>query len=148
MESGHTECRVCKKVLPSTQKLRSHIRSEHCPKATCKCSVYSKPFALSLHKRVHADSARKYYCVHCGNAYLSKSKFNELNEKKHSAGRVTCDHWEMKSLVDHLKSCKKVPRYEQQSEEELKLHKCPNCFRQYIHKKGMLKHHREVHHDK
>ena len=26
MESGHTECRVCKRVLSSTQKLRSHIR--------------------------------------------------------------------------------------------------------------------------
>ena len=128
VESGHTECRVCKRVLSSTQKLRSHIRSEHCHKAAYKCSLCSKPlgdpYAPSLHKRAHADAARKYVCVHCGNAYLSKSKLNEL-EKKHSTGRVTCDHCgkslgEKKSLVDHLISCKKVLGYEQRSEEELK----------------------------
>ena len=117
LESGHKECRVCKRVLSSTQKLRSHIRSEHCHKAAYKCSVCSKlfgdPYALSLHKRIHADAARKYFCAHCGNAYLSKSKLNEP-EKKHSTGRVTCDHCgkslgEKKSLIDYLKSCKKVP---------------------------------------
>ena len=121
-----------------------------------KCSVFSKPFgdpyALSLHKMVRADAARKYVCAHSGNAYLSKSKLNEY-EKKHSTGRVTCDHCgkslgEKKSLVDHLKSCKKVPGYEQQSEEEQKPHKCPDCFRHYIHKKDMLKHHRKVHPNK
>ena len=63
-----------------TQKLRSHIRSRHCHKAAYKCSVCSKPFgdpyAHSHHKRVHAAATRKYVCVHCGNAYLSKSKLS------------------------------------------------------------------------
>ena len=144
VESGHKECKVCKRVLSSTQRLRSHIKSEHCHKAAYKCSVCPKPsgdpYALSLHKRIHADAAQKYVCVHCGNAYLSMSKFNE-HEKKCSTGRVTCDHCgkslgEKRSLIDHLKSCKKVPGYEQWSEEELKPHKCPDCFWCYIHKRA------------
>ena len=156
VETGHKECRVFKRVLSSTQKLRSHIRSEHCHKAAYKCSVCSKPFrnpyALSLHKRVHADAARKFVCVCCGSAYLSKSKLNE-HEKKHSMGRVTCNHCgkslvDKKSLIDHLKSCKKVPGYEKQSEEELKPHKCPDCFRHYVQKEDMQKHYCKVHSDK
>ena len=119
VESGHTKCKVCNKELSSMQKLKSHIRSEHCHSTTYKCSTCSKPFgdpySLSLHKRVHVDAARKYVCTWCGNAYLSKSRLNKY-EKKHSTGCVTCHHCnkslgEKKSLVDHLKSCKKVPGY-------------------------------------
>ena len=61
---------------------------------------------------------------------------------------IVASLWEKKSLIDHLKSCKKVPGYEQRSEEELKPHKCPDCFRCYVNKKDMQKHHRKVHPDK
>ena len=69
VESGHTTCKVCSKVLSSTQKLKSHIRSEDCHNTTYKCPTCSKPFgdpyALTLHKIVHVDAARKYVCAHC-----------------------------------------------------------------------------------
>ena len=135
VESGHTKCKVCKEELSTTQKLKSHILAAHCHSAAYKCSICSKPFgdpyALSLHKRVHADSARKHVCSYCGDAYLSKSKLNE-HEKKHVTGCLTCHHCnkslvEKKSLVDHLKICKKVPGFDQRSEEELCPFKCLEC---------------------
>ena len=156
VESGHTKCKVCSKELSTTQKLKSHIWSVHFHSAAYKCSICGKPFGdpyvLPLHKRVHVDVARKHVCAHCRNAYLSKSKLNE-HEKKHVTGCVTCHHCnkslvEKKSLVDHLKSCKKVPGYNQRSEEELKLFKCPECYRCYVHKKDMLKHHQKFHPNK
>ena len=153
MEGGHTKCKVCNRELSTTQKLKSHIQTVHCHSAVYKCPICAKPFGnpyvLSLHRRVHVDVARKHVCAHCGNAYLSKSKLNE-HEKKHVPGHVTCHHCnkslaEKKSLGDHLKSCKKVPGYDQRSEEELKPFKCPECYRRYVHKKDMLKHHQNVH---
>ena len=74
VESGHKKCKVCNKELSSTQKLKSHIRATHCHSAAYKCPTCSKPFGLSVHKRVHSASARKHICIYCGNAYLSKSK--------------------------------------------------------------------------
>ena len=49
------------------------------------------------------------------------------------------NHSQKKGLVDHLKICKKVPGYDQRSEEELQPYKCPNCFRNYAHRWDMLK---------
>ena len=153
VESGHTKCKVCNKELSITQKLKSHIQAIHCHSAAYKCSICSTPFgdpyALSLHKRVHANSARKHVCSYCGNAYLSKSKLNE-HEKKYVTGHLTCHHCnkslvEKKSLVDHLKVCKKVPGFDQRSKEELHPFKCPECYRCYAHKRDMLKHHRTIH---
>ena len=146
VESGHKKCKVCNKELSS--KLKSHIRATHCHSATYKCSICSKPFgdpyALSVHKRVHSASAWKHICAYCGNAYLSKSKLTD-HEKKHTIGCLTCHHChksfaEKKGLVDHLKICKKVPGYDQRSEEELCPYKCPDCFRCYAHRRDMLKH--------
>ena len=153
VESGHTKCKVCNRELSTTQKLKSHIWAVHCHSAACKCSICSKPFgdpyALSLHKRVHADSDRKHVFSYCGNANLSKSKSNE-HEKKHVTGHLTCHHCnkslaEKKSLVDHLKVCKKVPGFDQRSEEELHPFKCLECYRYYAHKRDMLKHHQTIH---
>ena len=136
VESGHKKCKVCVKELCSTQKLKSHIRATHCPSAAYKCSICSKPFgdpyALTVHKRVHSASARKHVCAYCGNVYLSKSKLTD-HEKKHTVGCLTCHHChksfaEKKGLIDHLKICKKVPSYDQRSEEELCPYKCPDCF--------------------
>ena len=80
VESGHKKCKVCNKEFSSTQKLKSHIRATHCHSTAYKCSTCSKPFGdpytLSIHKRVHSALARKHICAYCGNAYLSKSKFN------------------------------------------------------------------------
>ena len=127
VESGHKKCKVCNRELSSTQKLKSHIRATHCHSAVYKCSICSKPFrdpyALTVHKRVHTASARKHICAYCGNAYLSKSKLTD-HEKKHTIGHLTCHHChksfaEKEGLVDHLKICKKVPGYDQRSEEEL-----------------------------
>ena len=148
MESGHKKCKVCNKELCSTQKLKSHIRATHCHSAVYKCSTCSKPFgdpyALSDHKRVHSALARKHIYAYCGNAYLSKSKLTD-HEKKHTIGCLTCHHChksfaEKKGLVDHLKICKKVPGYDQRSEEELRPNKCPDCFQCYAHRWDMLKH--------
>ena len=127
VESGHKKCKVCNKEMSTTQKLKSHIQSVHCHSMAYKCSTCSKPFgdpyALSVHKTVHTESARKHVCAYCGNAYLSKSKLNE-HEKKHSVGHLTCHHCskslsEKKGLIDHLIICKKVPGYNQRSAEEL-----------------------------
>ena len=136
VESGHKKCRVCNKELSSTQKLKSHIRATHCHSTAYKCSTCSKPFGdpytLSVHKRVHTALARKHICAYCGNACLSKSDLTD-HEKKHTIGHLTCLHChksfaEKKGLVDHLKICKKVPGYDQRSEEELWPYKCPDCF--------------------
>ena len=122
VESGHKKCKVCNKEM-----LKSHIWSVHCHSMAYKCPSCSKqfgdPYALSVHKRVHTESARKHVCAYCGNAYLSKSKLNE-HEKKHTVGCLTCHHFskslsEKKGLIDHLKICKKVPGYDQRSAEEL-----------------------------
>ena len=99
---------------------------------------FGEPYALSLHKRAHTDSARKHVCSYCGNAYLSKLKLNE-HEKKHVTVRLTCHHCskslvEKKSLVDHLKVCKKVPGFDQRSKEELHPFRCLECYRNYAHK--------------
>ena len=148
VESGHKKCKVCNKELSSTQKLKSHTRATHCHSAAYKCSTCSKPFgdpyALSVHKRVHTAVARKHICTYCGNAYVSKSKLTD-HEKKHTIGCLICHHChksfaEKKGLVDHLKICKKVPGYDQRSEEELHPYKCPDCFRRYAHRWDMLKH--------
>ena len=142
IESGHKKCKVCNKELSSTQKLKSH-----------NCSICSKPFgdpyALTVHKRVHSASVRKHACAYCGNAYLSKSKLTD-HEKKHTVGCLTCHHChksfaEKKGLVDHLKICKKIPSYDQRSEEELHPYKCPDCFQRYAHRWDMLKHQRTFH---
>ena len=125
VESGHKKCKVCNKEMSTTQKLKSQIWSVHCHSVAYKCSTCSKTFgdpcALSVHKRVHTESAKKHVCAYCSNAYLSKSKLNE-HEKKHIVGHLKCYHCgkslsKKKGLVDHLKICKKGPGYDQRSAE-------------------------------
>ena len=64
VESDHKKCKICNKEMSTTQKLKSHIQSVHCHSTAYKCSSCSKPFgdpyALSVHKRVHTESARKH----------------------------------------------------------------------------------------
>ncbi|KAK3085095.1 hypothetical protein FSP39_024128 [Pinctada imbricata] len=74
-----SQCSLCKKIFPSSAKLREHCLSEHDGSGAYRCKECGKEFLkkkfLELHvKRMHEEVTEKFTCDFCGKAFINKSE--------------------------------------------------------------------------
>ena len=81
--SKELQCKLCKKVFSSHQKLRNHIKVKHLKKTSHYCSECRKYFAdsgsLKLHMVSHDPTASKFACKACPRQFSTKSQSAETS---------------------------------------------------------------------
>ena len=141
-------CPFCNRRCRSHQKLVSHCKRHNCKSLALKCSscnkVFGDSYALKIHMRLHSSTGRVHKCHVYNKAYLTKSKLNE-HSKLHITGKPQCEHCDKlltdtKSLADHKKICSKSLGVADLTEEEKRPHKCPHCYKRYVHIADVCRH--------
>ena len=151
--SKELQCKLCKKVFSSHQKLRNHIKVKHLKKTSHYCSECRKYFAdsgsLKLHMVSHDPTASKFACKACPRQFSTKSQLQK-HQDVHQGKKYQCQFCPNKythpqGVKEHEASCKRNPQYKEGDTSGW--FKCRLCQKLIKHHRSLLRHLRNKHDD-